>query len=120
MDTTPIEKSLSRYQNLVAFGLAFIVVFAVSVVGILLFLTFRVGQQAERLEGVAIQTHDVQCALFLAERRQNEDARRLLKESPLGLLDRHDNIIIEASLIQRGIDQRQITIDAVRGAGLEC
>lgn len=115
-----LAKSLGRYQALVVGGLCFIVALAITVMGVLLFMSFSLGRQAARLESIAVQTHNVQCATLNQNIVANREARRLLRDSPTGLLDRRGNIVIEASLIRRGIDQRQDTIDAMKGAGLSC
>lgn len=115
-----LAKSLGRYQALVVGGLAFIVTLAITVMAILLFLSFSLGHQAAKLEAVAQETHSSLCALYLKEVVANRENRRLLNESPAGLLDPRGNVIIAADLIQRGIDQRQDTIDALKGAGLSC
>jgi len=112
-----LSRTLGHYQALVVGGLAFLVLFAVTMMGVMLFLSFRVGAQAEKLEGVALETHNVLCALYAKEVRANVDAAPFRKT---GLLDERGNVVIEASLIQRGIDQRKETITAMDAAGLTC
>ena len=115
-----LARSLGRYQAMVVGGLCFIILFAITIMGVMLYLSFTLGSQSQRLENIATETHNVLCAQFTKEVVANRDARALLRGSPQGLLDRRGNIVIEASLIQRGIDQRQDTIDAMKGAGLTC
>ena len=91
--------------------------------GIVMFLVFSIlvlstltGYQLMQ----ARQTHAALCAIQHKELVANQQAREILKDSPAGLRDRRGNIVIEAALLQRGIDQRQDTIDALRNAGLDC
>lgn len=115
-----LSDSLGRYQAYVVGGLAFIVLFAISIMGVMLYLAFAQGNQAAKLEAVARETHGSICALYSQNVVANREARLILKDSPTGLLDRNGNVVIDATLIQRGIDQRQDTIDALKGAGLTC
>ncbi len=112
-----LSRSLGRYQALVVGGLAFIVLFAVTMMGVMLFLAFRVGGQAENLEDVARETHSALCALYTKEIVAQRDA---LPYRKTGLLDDDGKVVISAALIQRGIDQRKETIDALKGSGLLC
>ncbi len=118
--TEQLTTSLGRYQAYVVGGLAFIVLFAISMMGVMLYLAFAQGHQAAKLEAVARETHGSICALYQQNVVANREARSVLEESPRGLLNTHGDVIIDATLIQRGIDQRQDTIDALRGAGLTC
>lgn len=115
-----LARSLGRYQSIVVGGLAFLVVFAVTMMGIMLWQATTIGRSSAQIEHVADESHDVLCALYLQNVRQNQDAYALLKESPAGLLDARGNIVIAADLIQRGIDGRKDTIDAMKEAGLTC
>lgn len=118
--TARLAQSLARYQALVVAGLAFIVLFAISMMGVMLYQSFAIGRQSAKLEEIADETHDSLCALYLKEVRARKNTLEILKESPLGLTDRNGNIVIEASLLQSSIDQQQETINALKGAGLTC
>src|SRR6186713_399044 len=112
-----LARSLARYQALVVGGLCFIVVLAITIMGVMLYLSFSLGNQSARLEAVADETHNALCALYNKEIVAQRDA---LPYRKTGLLDDRGNVVISAELIQRGIDQRKDTIDALKGSGLTC
>ena len=112
-----LSRKLGRYSALVVGGLAFIVLFAVTMMGVMVFLAFSVGHQSAKLEDVAEETHNALCALYTKEVIANREARPYLST---GLLDEHGNIVISAKLIRRGYEQRQDTIEALKGSGLTC
>ena len=115
--TAKLARSLARYQALVVGGLAFVVALAITVMGILLYLSFSLGSQSERLESVAAETHNALCALY----QQNVVAQReSFPYRKTGLLDESGRVIISAELIERGIAQRESTIEALKGSGLTC
>lgn len=114
MDKTPLEVSFGRYQSLVVGGLAFIVVFAVTVMGIMLWQAYRMGQQAERIEHVAVTTHNALCTLRADLVERNTAARAFLRDNPAGFAG------IPGSTIQSSIDARQATLDALAAGGLRC
>ena len=115
--TAKLARSLGRYQALVVGGLAFIVALAITLIGVMVFLAFNLGHQSAKLEDVAEETHTALCALYQKEVVAQREAIPFRKT---GLLDARGNVIISAELIQRGIDQRKDTIDALKGSGLSC
>jgi len=119
-DTSSLARSLGRYQAMVVGGLCFIILFAISIMGVMLYLSFSVGAQSARLEAIASQTHNTLCALYNQNTTANREARKLLVDSPAGLVDNRGNVLIDATLIQRGIDQRADTVRAMHSAGLTC
>ena len=120
MDITRVESTLAKYQSLVTAGLAFIVVFTVSMVGVMLFQSYRMGQQSEQIKAVAVSTHSALCALRNARLAEQASSKKFLKEHPNGLTDRYGSILISAAQIQGSIDSQQTVIDALKGGGLTC
>ena len=112
-----LAKSLARYQAFVVAGLAFLVALAITVMGVLLYLSFSLGNQSARLEAVADETHNALCALYNKEIVAQRDS---LPYRKTGLTDDRGNVIISAELIERGIQQRKDTLDALKGSGLSC
>lgn len=115
--TAKLARSLARYQALVVGGLCFIVVLAITIMGVMLYLSFSLGNQSAKLEGVAEETHDALCALY---QKEITAQRESLPYRNTGLLDARGNVVISAELIQRGIAQRKDTIEALKGSGLTC
>lgn len=114
MEKTPLESSFARYQALVVGGLAFIVVFAITVMGIMLWQAFRMGQQAEKVEHVAVSTHRALCTFRDDVQRRHDNAEEFLKENPGGFSG------IPASTLQASIDAQKATLDALAAGGLQC
>ena len=107
-----LARSLGRYQAIVVGGLAFIVALTITVMGVLLYLSFSLGQQSARLEAVATETHNVLCAQYGQLLEQQRGARRLLRENHLSPE--------VALVIQRNSAIRDDAIKAMKGAGLSC
>lgn len=119
-DTTKLEQSLSRYQSIVVAGLAFIVVFAVTMMGVMLWQSYRLGEQAQALKQVATTTHDALCASLNARIAEKNASEEFLKEHPDGLRDRDGSVLIPSVFIERDIDNQKRTIDAYAAGGLTC
>lgn len=77
-----LARSLARYQALVVAGLCFIVVLAVTIMGIMLYLSFSLGAQREKLASVAVETHTALCALRNDMEVRRTASIKLLKEHP--------------------------------------
>ena len=114
MEPTPIEKALGKYQNLVVGGLAFIVVFAVTVMGIMLWQAYRLGQTAQKVEHVAITTHSALCALRADLQIRHDNGVAYLKANPNGFPG------LPSATIQQSVDAQQDTLDALMAGGLTC
>lgn len=107
-----------QYVTAGAVGLSLLIVTIVML--FTMWNTYRLGGQAAEIRAVTVETHDVLCALYNREVQANIDAEKILKDSPKGLLTEDGTVAISAALIQRGIDQRTETIQAMRLAGLDC
>jgi lipopolysaccharide export LptBFGC system permease protein LptF len=114
VDKTPLEISLGRYQSLVVGGLAFIVVFAVTVMGVMLWQAYRMGQTAEKVENIAVTTHSSLCALQDDIQIRHDNNVIFLESNPRGIPG------ITPAMIQESIDGYQSTLDALAAGGLKC
>src|SRR6187551_2663297 len=114
MDMTRMENSLARYQGLVAGGFAFLVVFAVTMMGVMLWQSFRMGQQAEQLKVVATSTHDSLCALKHDLVVRHNSNVILLRDHPEDPIQAYGLSIPRATIIQNETSQ-EATIDALKG-----
>jgi hypothetical protein len=77
-----LAKSLGRYQAAVVGGLAFIVVFAITVMGIMLWQSYRLGQEAEKVQHVATTTRGALCALRQDVKTRRDANLKLLRDHP--------------------------------------
>lgn len=114
VDKTPLEVRFGRYQALVVGGLAFIVVFAISVMGILLWQAYSIGQQAQKVEQLAVTTHGALCTFREDLQRRHDNAVDFLEDNPGGFGG------ITASTLQTSIDNQKATLDALAAGGLTC
>jgi hypothetical protein len=113
-----LSKSLQRYQAIVVGGLAFVVMFALTVMGALIFLAFSVGHQAAEVRNVAVTTHTSLCALRhdLAVRLQGND--KLLRDHPEDPIRAYGLEIPRATIIQSR-DGQKATLTTLKGLNCE-
>jgi hypothetical protein len=111
-----VEEKLQFNTKVVAWGLAFIVVLAISMTFIMVWQAYRVGSQAEQLRQVATETHDSLCTLYDDVKQRHANGVKYLKENPgdfvLGNVPRET--------LQASVDAQADTIDALERGGLEC
>jgi len=119
--STALERSLARYQGFVTFGLCFIVVFAVTVSAVMLWSAYRIGQQSERLNNIALTTHNSLCALRNDMKTRYDDGVKFLADNPSGLLSPSNHeIIIPAALLQANVQNQKAALAALAAGGLQC
>ena len=118
-EPTPIEKALQRYQNYVVGMLAFVVVFALTIMVVLFWQTYRLGEQASDLRHVATTTHNSLCALQQNMRRSYDDTAKFLKANPAGLIS-GGTVIISAEILEQQQANRLTSLNALLAGGLTC
>jgi hypothetical protein len=114
VDRTPLEASFAKYQALVVGGLAFIVVFAITVMGIMLWQSYRMGETAEKVENIAVTTHNSLCALQEDVQIRHDNNVLFLESNPQGIPG------ITPAMIQEAIDGYASTLNALAAGGLSC
>ena len=75
--------------------------------------TFRLGQNAQAVRDLVVETHDTLCAFKLNLVVSQRDAEAFLKTNPGGLIDARGNVLISRDLIHQGIANRQNTLDSL-------
>jgi hypothetical protein len=117
MPNQQVEQRVSVLTTWVTAGLCFIVVFAISVMGILAWQAFRVGSNARQLREVATETHGALCALKHDQQSRHDAGVEYLHDHPRGVIA-HGEVVISAAQIQKSLDGQESTIAALRG--LDC
>ena len=122
MDETlkKLQDQTSRMTWITIAAVTFVMVVALSMMVLTMWNTYRLGEQAINLRAVAVETHDALCAMYNREVREYAQTKDFIRDNPKGLLDSNGNIIISRSLLERGQEQREETINALRTAGLAC
>lgn len=115
--SSEVERKLGSLQAWVAGGLCFIVVFAVSIMGLMVWQSYRVGENARDLRAVATETHGALCAYKGDLTRRYGDGVKYLKDHPDGLVA-HGEVLITAAQIKRSLDAQEATLKSLRG--LDC
>lgn len=118
-DFDKLSVALARYQTYTIAGLAFILTFAVTVMGLLLWEATRIGANGQNLRMLAVQNHDTFCALRANEQRLHDASVKYLKDNPQGLVI-GDQVIVAPGDIRKDIAQRQSTLNAFDRGGLQC
>lgn len=94
------DRKLSSLQTWVTAGMCFIIVFAVTVMAVMVW-------QAVRLSNVANESHAALCAFKNDIERRHEAAVRFVKENPDGIPG------ISRAQIDQSLDTQQDTLDAL-------
>ena len=110
--TTEVDTKLASLTAWVAAGLCFILVFAISVMGVMVWQAVRVSQNAEELKTVATETHDSLCAFKADLDKRHTAGEQFLKQNPDGIPG------ISAVQIQQSLNNQQDTLNSL--ATLDC
>lgn len=121
MELRALEKSLERYQGFVVAGLAFILVFAVTMAGVMLWQAYRMGEQANDIKNVAVSTHNSICALRSDLQARRDAAVKFIKEHPGGLVsERTGEVLITRAQLDSSVAAQDATLNALGRGGLQC
>ncbi len=82
MASQALDRKLTTLTAWVTAGICFMVVFAVSVAGLLYWGAARQAAQSEKIKAVAVETHDSLCALKIDLRSRYDSSSKILKEHP--------------------------------------
>lgn len=107
MPTTEIDRKLAVLTAWVAAGLCFILVFAISVMGLMVWQAARLSQNAQGLEEVATETHESLCAFKMDLERRYETGIKFLGDNPDGIPG------ISAEQIQNSLTNQKATLSAL-------
>jgi hypothetical protein len=75
--------------------------------------TYRLGEQAQAVRAVAVETHDSLCAFKINLLLTQRDAREFVRTNPGGLADSRGNILISRDQIDQAIENRQATLNSL-------
>lgn len=107
-----LERKLGSLQAWVSGGLAFIVVFSITVTGLMFWQAYRLGQQAAEVKQVAVTTHDALCAFKLDLQRRYNDNRKLLRDHPEDPV-RAFGLEIPRATLESSVANQKATLEAL-------
>lgn len=119
MPTTQIEQKLTALQSWVTAGICFLVVFAVSVMGVMVWQTYRLTDSSSRLRAVATETHSALCALQLDIQQRHDAGEEYLRANPKGLVGDSGRILISAAQIRDSLANQESTLAALKSLNCE-
>lgn len=117
MPVSEVEQKLGSLQAWVTAAIVGAVVFALTVMGFMVWQSYRVGENAQQLRAVAAETHESLCALKLDIKTRYDSGVKYLKDHPRGLTA-HGEVAIPAAQIQQSLDNQNATLKALEG--LDC
>ncbi len=82
--------------------------------GIMLWQSYRLGEQAARIENIAITTHSSLCTFQADLSKRHAETVKFIKQNPGGFAG------IDTDTLQRSADAQQATLDALARGGLRC
>lgn len=115
MDIQQAEAKLQSLTWLVTAAAAFILVFVVSMTGLMLWQAARLGGTSAEIQNVAITTHDSLCALKEDIQRRHDAGVKYLADHP-----NQDPILgdVPRATIEKSVSDQQHTLDSL--SGLDC
>ena len=114
---TEIERALDDLASRTTFGLCFIVVFALTVLGALAWYGHQQGKQADALKAVATETHGALCS-FKGDLQHRFDANlKLLQDHPEDPV-RAYGLVIPRGTLASSVSNQKATLKAL--APLDC
>jgi Flp pilus assembly protein TadB len=114
MSTSEIDKKLAILSAYVVAGLAFLLVFAVTVMGWAVWQSSRLSANAAELRVVATETHDSLCAFKADLQERYRQGQEYIKDHPAGLLDSRGQTIISRDQIAAQQTSRKDALDSLR------
>jgi hypothetical protein len=112
-----VEQRLGTLTSWVTAGLAFILVFTISVMGIMVWQSYRLGENANQLKSVATETHGALCALKFDLNKRYDSNVKILREHP-GDPVRVFGLTIPRDQLQSSVDSQKSTLNAL--VSLDC
>ena len=112
-----VEVQLAKLQAWMTGVVVCVIVVAISVMAFMTWQAYRVGENAQQLKTVAVETHGSLCALRKDLASRNADGVQYLKDHPSGLTA-HGEVVITAAQIQRSLNSQEATLRAL--SGLDC
>lgn len=117
MPNSQIEQKLSILQGWVTAGLSFILIFAISVMGIMVWQAYRVGSNARQLHEVATETHGALCAYKADLNNRHSTGEQYLKDHQNGVVS-HGEVLITAAQIKQSLASQASALDSL--SALDC
>lgn len=114
MTTEVVEAKLGSLTSWVTAGLVFIVVFSISISGVLLWYARDNAAQARDIAAVTKDTHSALCAFKLDLIKRHNASRDFADEHPEGLLSDSGKVLISPEQIQASLDAQEGTIASLR------
>ena len=112
MPHSEVEKKLGILQTWVTASVVGVIVFAMTVMGFMVWQSYRVGANGQQLRQVATDTHSSLCALKIDLQRRYDDGVKYLNDHPNGLTS-HGEVVITAAQIQQSLDGQASTLRAL-------
>lgn len=118
MSSPNVERRLSLLTAWMVGTIVALMVFVISVMGIVWYQAYRTGQSASDLKALTAQTHGALCTLKADQQRRYDSGNQYLEEHPQGLVSSHGEVIISAALLRQSINAQAATLKALQG--LDC
>lgn len=112
MPESQVAQRLNVLTGWITATIVFAVVFAISVMGIMVWQAYRVGDNASQLRDVATETHGALCALKLDLQARHDNGVKYLEDHPSGVTA-HGEIVIPAAQIQKSLDAQAATLKSL-------
>lgn len=114
-EISQVEVKLAALQSWVVGGLAFILVFAVTVIALMLWQANNAATTSIEVKHNAEVTMQALCSLKIDIRRRRNVALEFLKEHPQGLTSKvTGEVLISAQQLQQGISNQNSTLEALK------
>lgn len=117
MPTIEIENRLDSLTGWVTAGLCFIVVFAISVMGLMFWFALQSSHQAGDIQGIATETHTALCAFKQDLEVRHAANLQILREHPEDPVSVF-NLVIPRATLRSSVDSQKQTLDSL--VSLDC
>jgi hypothetical protein len=107
MPNSEVDRKLATLTAWLTAGICFLIVFSISVMGVLVWQANKASQNAQALEKVATETHDALCAFKFDLKKRHDNGVQFLKENPNGIPG------ISAAQIKQSLGNQQDTLDSL-------
>ena len=102
-----VESKLRSLTTVVSAGLIFVLVFTMSMTCVIIWQSYRAGQESAKLEAVATETHDALCTFKLDLQTRYKQGLDFLKDNPAGISG------FTAETIERSLRNQKATLDSL-------
>jgi hypothetical protein len=118
LGTEQAQQRLNTLSAMVVGGLAFLVIFSISIMGLLVWLAFTVSGNTHQIQENANANTTALCALRRDIKLRRDGAVTYLADHPDGLTDKYGNVLISKAQLAKSIHDQTATLNSL--VGLNC